>query len=63
MLRILRLPEVEAATGLKKTRLYQLEKAGKFPKRVRISDRASGWRSDDIEGFIRSRPHADNAAA
>ena len=58
MLNLLRRPEVEAATGLKKSRLDDLERAGEFPQRVRISARAVGWRSDEVERWIRSRPRA-----
>lgn len=56
MLRILRRPEVEAATGLSKTQINRLEREGKFPKRVQISDRAVGWRSDEIEAWNDARP-------
>ncbi len=63
MLRILRRPEVEAATGLRKTRIDDLERAGQFPKRVRISTRACGWRSDEVEAWIASRPRAEDVDA
>jgi len=58
MRRIMRRPEVEAVTGLRRTRLDELERLGKFPQRVRISDRATGWRSDEVEEWIESRPLA-----
>jgi prophage regulatory protein len=56
MLRILRLPDVEAVTGLGKSRLYEMERRGEFPARVRLSARASGWRSDEIQAWLESRP-------
>ena len=59
MLRILRRPEVQAATGLGRSRIDDLERQGRFPKRIRISDRATGWRSDEIQDWIESRPRAD----
>lgn len=62
-LRILRRPEVISMTGLGRSRIDELEKANKFPKRIRISDRATGWRSDEIEEWILSRPRADEAGA
>ena len=58
MLRILRRPEVVAATGLSATRIHALEQEGAFPARVRLSDRACGWRSDEVEAWIRARPRA-----
>lgn len=61
MRRILRRPEVEAMTGLRRTRLDELERQGKFPQRVRISDRATGWRSDEVEAWIEALPRASEA--
>lgn len=63
MLRILRRSEVEAATGLRKSRLDELERRGDFPQRVRISARATGWRSDEVEQWIASRPRASEVDA
>lgn len=62
-LRILRRPEVERLTGLKKTRIDDLERADQFPRRVRISKRATGWRSDEVENWIAERPRAEDAPA
>lgn len=58
---ILRRPEVVRRTGLSNTRIDVLEKAGKFPARVRISERATGWRSDEVDEWIRARPRASDA--
>lgn len=58
-LRILRRPEVMTMTGLRRTRLDDLERRGDFPRRIRISDRAVGYRSDEVETWIASRPRAD----
>jgi prophage regulatory protein len=54
-LRILRKPEVESRVGLKRERIAQLEREGRFPKRIKISDRASGWVESEIEAWIASR--------
>lgn len=59
MLRILRRPEVESIVGLRRTRIDELERTGRFPKRIRLSARAVGWRSDEIEDWITSRPRAE----
>ena len=58
MLRILRRPAVIEATGLSGTRIDELEREGRFPARRRISDRAVGWISQEIEDYIASRPLA-----
>jgi prophage regulatory protein len=59
---LLRLSEVERLTSLSKSSIYRLEAAGKFPRRVRISERASGWYSDEIANYVESRPRASGVA-
>ncbi len=54
--RILRLPEVLARVGLRRSAVYQLMAAGHFPASVRLTPNSVGWRSDDIEAWITSRP-------
>lgn len=58
-LRLLRLPEVEAATGLSGTTIWRREREGGFPRRRRISGNVVGWRSDEIEAWIEGRPTVD----
>ncbi len=53
--RILRRAEVEAKTGFKRAHIYQLMKAGKFPKALRLGVRAVGWDSAEIEQWITDR--------
>ena len=53
-LRIMRLSEVKAVTGLSKTTIYRFEKEGRFPSRVSLGERSVGWCEDDIEGFLMS---------
>jgi len=62
-LQALRLPEVEARTGLKRSRIYELEAAGKFPKRVKLSERASAWLAHEIDGFLKDRVAQSRKAA
>ncbi len=54
-LTIMRLPAVLAATGLSASRIYQLERAGKFPKRVSLGDNATGWLEFHIRRWIFDR--------
>ena len=54
--RILRLPEVLARVGLSRSTVYQLMAASDFPASVRLTPSSVGWRSDDIEAWIASRP-------
>jgi len=52
---LLRFPEVKALVGLSRTQIWRMEQQGLFPRRVQISNRIVGWKSDDIEKFINSR--------
>ena len=54
-LRVLREPAVLDRTGLGHTRLWELERDGKFPKRIKISERACGWLEHEVQDFIESR--------
>jgi prophage regulatory protein len=54
--RLLRLPEVEIRTGLKKTAIYRAMKDGKFPRNVRLlGNRSVAWPESRISAFIESR--------
>lgn len=50
---IKRLPAVKAATGLGRTKIYDLMKEGRFPKARRIAGaHAVGWDSLEVEAWI-----------
>ena len=51
---LLRLPEVEAIVGLKKSKLYHLIKVGNFPPPVRLGKRSVRWKSSVIHSWIES---------
>lgn len=55
---LLRLPQVETATGLKKSALYQRIKEGSFPTAVRLGPKSVAWRSDEVSQWVESRPRA-----
>jgi prophage regulatory protein len=61
--RILKQPETSRLTGLPKSSLYRLESRGQFPARVRLSESSIGWRSDEVQAWIDSRPRATQKAA
>jgi prophage regulatory protein len=63
MLKLMRLPEVEAATGLSGTTIWRREREGRFPRRRRVGPNAVAWRSDEVEAWIRERPMADEPEA
>lgn len=59
--RFLRRPEVQSRTGLPENTLDDLERAGKFPRRVKVGARAVAWVEHEIEEFIQQRIAARDA--
>jgi prophage regulatory protein len=53
--RLLRLPDVEARTGLKKSALYAGMKAGTFPTCIKLGARAVAWSESDIANWITAK--------
>ena len=52
---ILLMPAVIQLTGLSRSTIYTLRAAGEFPRPVRLSTRAVGWREADIRNWLASR--------
>ena len=50
--RILRLPEVVAKTGLCRASIYKGGREGWFPRRVKLTERASGWFESEVEAYL-----------
>ncbi|MBU2489514.1 MAG: AlpA family phage regulatory protein [Proteobacteria bacterium] len=57
--RILRRRDVEELVGLKRSSLYAAIAAGTFPRPVRLTPGAVGWRQEEIEAWIKSRPKTE----
>ena len=53
--RLLRIAQVESATGLKKSAIYKLASEGRFPKALKITARASAWPESLVQSWIRER--------
>ncbi|MEQ3530169.1 AlpA family transcriptional regulator [Pseudoalteromonas sp. XMcav11-Q] len=53
--RILRLEEVTQMVGLSRTTLWRMERKGEFPSRIPLSSRSVGWRSVDIENWMKNK--------
>lgn len=56
--RIVRLPEAVNITGLGRGSIYRLMKLGKFPRQIKLSERAIGWRESDLAAWLESRQEA-----
>ena len=54
-LRILRFPELREKAGLKKSSLYAMMKANKFPRPIAIGARAVGWLQTEIDEWIEAQ--------
>jgi prophage regulatory protein len=59
---IMRLPKVMEATGLGRSSIYNKMEEGDFPKSRRISLRAVGWDSLEIEAWVKSKLDATKEA-
>ena len=59
--RLLRLPEVEAVTGMKKTTIYALMRDGKFPNRLCITRRMSAWPESAVLQWVQSKINGGQA--
>ncbi len=54
----IRLCQVKQMTGLSKSTIYRLEALGVFPKRVKLSTRASAWKASEVARWLAERPRA-----
>lgn len=55
---IVRPAKIKDVAGISRTQAYELEKAGRFPTRVRLSARCVGWKLEDVQRWIAERPAA-----
>jgi prophage regulatory protein len=53
--RILRLPEVEAVTGKKRSQIYEDILNGRFPAPVPLGERAVDWIEDEVAAWQNAR--------
>ena len=53
--RLIRLPIVEENTGCKKSTIYELMRAGKFPKSVRLNARMVAWAETAVLQWVQDR--------
>lgn len=59
-IKIIKLPEVVVKTALSIPTIYRLLAQGKFPERVRVSERSVGWIESDIDNFIVNKKDKHN---
>lgn len=54
-IRMLRLPQVIDATGLGKTKIYELQAEGSFPMRIKITAHSVAWIEADVQAWLAAR--------
>ena len=54
-IRIVRLPAVQARTGLGRSTIYVRLAEGSFPRPVQLGARAVGWIESEVDEWIRQR--------
>ena len=59
MQRIIRMAELPSIVGLHQAAIYMQVREGTFPKPVQLGKRATGWRSGDIEDWMKTRPDSE----
>jgi len=52
---IFRRHQVEARTGLSRSAIYDLMARKQFPKPVRLTAKAVGWKVEEVQAWINSR--------
>ena len=60
-IRFLRISEVEALTGLSRTTIYDWSAQGRFPRPVRLSERAVRWIESEVVEWMAERIEQDRA--
>lgn len=54
-IRMLRVSQVLAITGLSKTKIYDLQNKGDFPMRVQLSPRRVAWVEAEVQAWLEAR--------
>jgi prophage regulatory protein len=54
-IRMLRLPQVIDATGLGKTKIYELQGQGDFPMRIKITAHSVAWVEEEVQAWLAAR--------
>ena len=64
-MRMLSFPELKERKGIRFCRMHidRIEKAGNFPKRVRLSSAAVAWSEDEVDAWLKAKLAARNDAA
>lgn len=53
--KILRVPDVCEAIGVRKSSLYAMVKEGKFPPPLKLTSQCVGWKTSTVQAWIDGR--------
>jgi len=53
--RALRLRQVCQLTGLGRSMIYQMQAEGRFPRRIKLGERAVGWLESEVRDWLAGR--------
>lgn len=53
---IIRWSSLKSRIGVSRVTAWRMERAGRFPQRVQLGDNSVGWRADEIDAWLESRP-------
>ena len=62
-MRLIKRPEVESRTGLRKSSIYQKIETGEFPLPVKLSNKSVAWVEAEVEAWIAMKVAARDAKA
>lgn len=62
MSKFMRLTSVKEATGLSRSSIYAFMEQGKFPRQIKIGERAVAWDDLDIQDWIEGRKQLSQEA-
>ncbi|SQD79599.1 helix-turn-helix transcriptional regulator [Moritella yayanosii] len=54
--RIIREVDRRYITSISRTKAWQLEKEGLFPKRIRLGNRSVGWKLSELLEWVENQP-------
>lgn len=54
-MRVLRIEEVKAKTGLAKSTIYKYADAGNFPRPISLGGRAVGWIDSEVHEWLQEK--------
>jgi prophage regulatory protein len=54
-MRVIRRSKIHQKTGLSITQIWRLEKAGLFPKKIKLGANSVGWLESEVDAWIAAR--------